>query len=263
MIIKRLLPNKIKTLLFNSKPVIYYKKGKSFLNDAHYLEVQTKNTQEYLKKPTRTTSINFLLSIKQGDTTYLEIGVRNPDDNFKHITATSKYSVDPGFEFAENPVDFKMTSDVFFQKLSNNEVLSNTTKFDVIFIDGLHLAEQVDKDVTNALHYIKEDGFVVLHDCNPPTEWHSREHYRYFNTPAHGAWNGTTWKAFLKWRSNAVINSCCIDSDWGVGILSKTQPIGKSIKPTNPFYEFNVLDSNRKTYLNLLDFNTLKSIFQK
>lgn len=34
-----------------------------------------------------------------------------------------------------------MTSDDFFIKLENNEILDNI-KFDVIFIDGLHLAEQ-------------------------------------------------------------------------------------------------------------------------
>ena len=59
--------------------------------------------------------------------------------NFNKIKATKKYSVDPGIEFKENPVDFKMTSDVFL-KLSTNQVLSNDIEFDVIFIDGLHLA---------------------------------------------------------------------------------------------------------------------------
>mgnify|MGYP003381534756 CR=1 FL=1 len=33
-----------------------------------------------------------------------------------------KYSVDPGVEFKENPVDFKMTSDDFFQKITNGTI---------------------------------------------------------------------------------------------------------------------------------------------
>ena len=37
--------------------------------------------------PSRTEIINFLLSIKQNETSYLEIGVRNPEHNFNHIKA--------------------------------------------------------------------------------------------------------------------------------------------------------------------------------
>ena len=125
---------------------------------------------EYLKKPSRTEIINYLLSQASGETAYLEIGVRNPDDNFSQIIANKKYSVDPGIEFKENPVGYKITSDEFFELLSDNRILSSAIKFDLILIDGLHLAEQVDRDITNSMKYIKDDGFIVLHDCNPPTE---------------------------------------------------------------------------------------------
>jgi Methyltransferase domain len=118
--------------------------------------------------------------------------VRNPESNFNGIKATKKYSVDPGVEFKENPVDFGITSDEFFKKLSTNEILSNEIRFHVIFIDGLHLAAQVDRDIQNALDYITKDGFIVLHDCNPPTEWHARESFDYNSSPAEKKWNGTT-----------------------------------------------------------------------
>ena len=103
----------------------------------------------------------------------------------------------------------------------------------MIFIDGLHLAAQVDLDISNAFKFLKPDGFVVLHDCNPPTEWHAREDYYFNMTPAKGYWNGTTWKAFVKWRSNSEVQSCCIDTDWGIA-------------------------NDRKKYLNLIDFDQLK-----
>ncbi len=212
------------------------------------------------KKFSRTEIINFILSQFSEETCYLEIGIRNPEDNFNHIKANRKYSVDPGVEFRENPVDFKLTSDDFFEELNQNKILFSGIKFDVIFIDGLHLAEQVDRDIANSLNYIKDDGFIVLHDCNPPTEWHSRYEYHYHKTPATVYWNGTTWKAFLKWRFNSTIQSCCIDSDWGVGILSKTRPIGKSIDKRNQFYEFNELMANRVDYLNLIDFVDFKKL---
>jgi hypothetical protein len=252
---------KIKRHLLNLQQVKYYIEGRKILNDKHYLDVQKMNHIELSKRPSRTKVINFLLSLNEKDTCYLEIGVRNPSDNYDFIKADTKYSVDPGIEFKENPVDFALTSDDFFKKLSANEILSNDIKFDVIFIDGLHLAEQVDKDIYNALKYIKSNGFVVLHDCNPPTEWHARESYEFHNTPALEFWNGTTWKAFLKSRSNPAINSCCIDSDWGIGILSKGYQIGKNIELTNPFFEFKLLENNRKEYLNLIDFDSFKKIF--
>lgn len=251
----------IDRLLLRLKPYIYFMKGREYLNDPHYCEVIAKDITEVSKRPLRTEIINFLLSQKEGDTNYLEIGVRNPDHNFHQIKATNKYSVDPGLEFIENPVDFKMTSDEFFQKLSAKEILSGDIKFDVIFIDGLHLAQQVDRDIENSIRFIKDDGFVVLHDCNPITEWHARERSSYFNTPALGVWNGTTWKAFLKWRFNSSVYSCCIDSDYGVGVLSRKHNIGKSIEPTNFFFEFGLLENNRKSYLNLIDFEDFKMRF--
>ncbi|HET9055351.1 MAG TPA: class I SAM-dependent methyltransferase, partial [Chitinophagaceae bacterium] len=155
----------------------FRKAGKMLLTDPLQIDGQQKSEWEENKKPARTEIINFLLSLLNRETTYLEIGVRNPDDNFNHIKANIKYSVDPGLEFKSNPADFKMTSDDFFEKMEKGEVLSGNIKFDLIFVDGLHLAEQADKDIKNAERYIKEDGFIVVHDCNPPTEWHAREEF--------------------------------------------------------------------------------------
>jgi len=241
------------------KHLSYYTFGKRFLNNKQYLEARQKGTLEASKKPSRITVINYLLSTFDRETNYLEIGVRNPAANFNEVKATVKYSVDPGVEFKENPVDFKMTSDQFFLKLAENEVLSKTIKFDVIFIDGLHLAEQVDRDIKNALTYLTTDGFIVLHDCNPPTVWHARENYDYPHSPAGGNWNGTTWKAFMKWRFNPEVKSCCIDTDWGVGIITQKHDIGSSITQVNTFYEYDILDKDREAQLNLISFNSLKN----
>lgn len=254
------MPNFIKKQLIKNKLFEYYFEWKKYLKDPYSVKIRKLNKEENSKKPSRTEVINYLLSQFQGDTNYVEIGVRNPDDNFNKIKATNKYSVDPGVEYELNPVNFVMTSDAFFEKLSANEILNNNIKFDVMFIDGLHLAEQVDRDIENAFKYIKDDGFVVVHDCNPPSEWHAREYYQYLYTPAQGFWNGTSWKAFVKWRSNSLIYSCCINCDWGVGILSKNQKIGNSLKLQNPFFEYNVFNEKREKYLNLIDFDTLKKL---
>lgn len=251
--------NKITKILLKIPPIKYYAKGRSYFKDRFYKDGVKRDNAEHQKTPSRTEIINFLISKLNREISYLEIGVRNPADNFNKINATRKYSVDPGVEFKQNPVDFQLTSDAFFEKLYANEILSSDIKFDIIFIDGLHLADQVDRDIINSMNFIKEDGFIILHDCNPPTEWHARTEHNYINTPARGSWNGTTWKAFVKWRCNPSIQSCCIDSDWGVGILSKTHPIGGHLQKKSEFYEFKEMEENRVEYLNLIKFESLKT----
>lgn len=239
----------------------YFKWGRKFVNDPYHRSGKKINEIEEAKIPFRYDIINFLIKSLHRETIYLEIGVRNPNHNFNKISASRKYSVDPGLEFKENPVDFKLTSDEFFEQLQSGKVLDSDILFDVIFIDGLHTAEQVDRDIQNALKYIKEDGFIVLHDCNPQTESHAREEHGYRISPAMGAWNGTTWKGFVKWRSNPSIFSCTVDTDWGVGIISKTKNIGKNTSLKNDFFEFSVFNTHRKDFLNLISFNELKDLF--
>ena len=239
-----------------------YKLGKRIYNDPFFLNAREKSTIESNSKYKRTDVINKILSLRKNTTYYLEIGVRNPEDNFNLIKSTYKYSVDPGLEAEVNKADFKYTSDDFFKKLLEGKILSPNIKFDAVFIDGLHLADQVEKDIDNALKFIKEDGFIILHDVNPPTEWHARESYIFYNSPAGGNWNGTVWKSFLNKRFDKKLNCCCIDTDYGVGIISKNHKIGRSIDSTNYFFEYKDFDKNRKNYLNLISFDDFFSLIE-
>lgn len=243
---------------FFVKEKVVFKYVDRIEEDFYHQEGHKKNLEEISKCPTRTDVINYLLGTLSTDSKYLEIGVRNPEDNFNKIKVKEKYSVDPGIEFQENPVDFKFTSDVFFEKLKNGELFSGDIKFDVIFIDGLHLADQVDRDIKNALDYVSDIGFVVLHDCNPPTEFHASETYSYRLSPARGFWNGTTWKAFFKFRQESDLFSCCIDTDWGVGIISKKINLGKPTTVRNPYFEYSLFNQNRRESLNLVLFEDFK-----
>ena len=69
--------------------------------------------------------INSLIK-KNNYKTYLEIGVRNPDDCFNHIVCNKKHSVDPGVE-GDFGFDFNMTST--FGKLVIFEFLYFTQLF--------------------------------------------------------------------------------------------------------------------------------------
>lgn len=232
----------------------------SYLNSPHHSAGIKATLFEEAKRPFRTDIINFTIQSLNRETTYLEIGVREPDDNFNKISSEKKYSVDPGYENAENNVDFKMTSDAFFNNLRKGNVLESSIKFDVIFIDGLHLADQVERDINNALEFLEEDGYIIMHDCNPPTEYHASEDFSYKLSPAGYTWNGTTWKAFFKARKREDLYSCCVDTDWGVGVLSKSKSIGTPSKVSNEFYEYKVLEAKREESLNLVSFEQFQKL---
>ena len=239
-----------------------YALGKKFTIDPVHLKVDRLSINEINKTPYRYDIINFLIENFNRETNYLEIGVRNPVFNFNKINATQKYSVDPCIEIKGVDIDFELTSDSFFEKLRDGKILSNNIKFDVIFIDGLHLAEQVIKDILNSIDFLSDDGFIVMHDCNPPSEYHASENYEYRMSPSKDYWNGTTWKAFVEFRKRSDYYSCCIDSDWGVGVISKNINFGRKNVVENPFFEFNIFDKTRIESLNLLPFDDFKKFIK-
>jgi hypothetical protein len=190
----------------------------------------------------RSEIINLLIK-KNIYQSYLEIGVRNPSDCFDHIDCPVKHGVDPGIE-GEFPITFRMTSDDFFN--------INKAKYDLIFIDGLHLDFQVEKDIINSLKILNDKGSIVLHDCYPPTEYHARENYYDYSTPAGEYWNGSVWKAVVKIRSEIDgIYTSVIDSDWGVGIIQKNNHSNKIIN-YNPYFSYSEFNKKANYYLNLI-----------
>lgn len=164
---------------------------------------------------------------------YLEIGVRFPESNFNKIDIEYKRGIDPNYP---NQNVYHMTSDEYF-------CTDNVENFDIIFIDGLHTDEQVDKDIKNSLNILNDNGTIVLHDCNPPTINHQ---------PSDGSWNGTVWKSFVKLRcSRTDLEMMVVDADWGCGIVRRgKQSLYKNDPQLQLEYEyFNIY---RKEILNLI-----------
>jgi SAM-dependent methyltransferase len=187
--------------------------------------------------------INHYLS-KKDLKKYLEIGVYK-GHSFNGVNAEIKDSVDPD---TDSPAIYHMTSDDFFEKVAT----TLDYKYDVIFIDGLHHTEQVDKDIKNSLKYLEEDGVVILHDCNPINEMRQRVPAD-FDIWEHG-WNGDVWKSVVKFRKNnshLKYKIFVIDADEGLGVIKNGR--GKELKleiPDNLNYEF--LENNRKEILNII-----------
>ena len=181
----------------------------------------------------RTDIINHLIK-KNNYKRYLEIGVRDPESNLNLIDIEHKDGVDPA-----GRCNYPITSDDFFEQLDEN------VKYDIIFIDGLHLDYQVEKDITNSLKHLSDGGTIVMHDCSPIKEEHQVEEYVLGTT-----WNGTTWKAYVKFRmTDENLNMCVVDTDHGVGIISKGK---QTLFPKSDILDFKLLDENRKEILNLI-----------
>ena len=130
---------------------------------------------------------------------YLEIGCGD-DQAFALVDVGDKVGVDP-----VRGGTLRMTSDRFFQV--------NRKQFDLIFIDGLHLQEQVLRDVSNSLRALRAGGVIVLHDCLPRTE---AQQQRIRNRRA---WTGDVWKAVVSLRTDPNLDVAVADADWGLGIV--------------------------------------------
>lgn len=189
--------------------------------------------------------INYLIT-KHKYTSYLEIGIRNPANNFDKIQIKEKEGVDPN---PKGKCKHIMRSDEFFK--------INEKYFDIIFIDGLHVASQVEKDITNSLKFLTKNGIIVVHDCNPIKESHQTE------TPPNPMgviWNGNVWKAFAKFRMTRTdLSMHVINIDHGLGII-KTG-VQDIYIPNTEDIDYCFLNKNRNELLNLIDVNKFKEIY--
>ena len=172
---------------------------------------------------------------------YLEIGVYR-GWCLKDVRAEIKDSVDPD---TNTPAKYHMTSDDFFA----NVAPTLGYKYDVVFVDGLHHSDQVNKDIANALEYTVDTGIVILHDCNPESEMRQRVPPD-FDIWEYG-WNGDVWKSVVWARQTYDYNIYVIDADEGLGVIdkrSKGVPITLDI-PEQLTYDF--LNEHRVEILNL------------
>ena len=144
---------------------------------------------------------------------YLEIGTAD-GWNFDTVKAHFKIGVDPG----ENVrcAGFNGTSDAYF-----NDIHLAQFTYDVVFVDGLHEAKQAWRDVWHASKRLKPGGFIVMHDCLPPTWMHAGPEP--YGGPG-SAWNGDVYKAAV--QATKYFDAVTVDTDWGCTVL---QPYPKGV----------------------------------
>jgi hypothetical protein len=138
----------------------------------------------YRQEITRYDVINNIIDTHHlKNPTYLEIGVW-AGETFKNIKSNIKDGVDPGQYCDCNYVNYKITSDEFFKNHINK-------KYDIIFIDGLHTAFQVSKDIFNSINNLNDCGWIILDDVYP----HDENEQERLNLRKSGPQTGDVWKA--------------------------------------------------------------------
>jgi len=135
-----------------------------------------------------------------GARSYLEIGCAE-NLLFDQVGAEVKVGVDPA-----QGGTHRMTSYAFFA--------GNDQTFDVVFIDGLHVYDQVRRDVVNALDVVRPGGWIALHDMFP-RDW-IEEHTPQIST---SRWTGDPWKVAFELIGAEGLEFRLLAIDHGVGVI--------------------------------------------
>ena len=181
---------------------------------------------------TRTDIINKFIE-KYNYKSYLEIGVQ-AGVNFRQVNIADKTGVDPD---PKSAATIHKTSDDFF--------MTNEKKFDIIFIDGLHLEEQVIQDCLNSLNCLNYGGVIIWHDCLPTTE------HMQVREMHNGAWTGDVWKGWCHFRAFPDLEMFVVDTDYGCGVMRKGTQEGIFINADE--MTWNEYKENYKEWLNVIN----------
>jgi hypothetical protein len=204
---------------------------------------------------------------------YVEIGVRDAAVINK-VNAPFKYGIDPFFSLSGidslkkifHLLNFKamdITSDSFFAEKLPARIKKEG--IDVIFVDGLHTYNQALTDVENSLKYLNENGFIIMHDCNPvsalsafPIKESFSEIEDYIKKEKiegwNWNWNGDVWKALVHLRiMHDDLQIFTINADWGLGIIKKgpSEKLNKLTVEELKIADYSLLENNRIELLNL------------
>jgi predicted O-methyltransferase YrrM len=225
--------SEIKNFLFKINKIYNYIFGEKFYKKLNF------NWNLY---PQRLEIIQNII-ISKNYKKYLEIGC-DKDQIFSNILIDFKIGVDP-----VQGGNVRKTSDDFFK--------NNLDKFDIIFIDGLHEYEQVNKDINNSLKALNDGGIILLHDCMPKSYFHQAV------PRSRMSWNGDVWKNIVEARVNPEIDTYTCFADEGIGIIFNRMNRNKLIINKKNFKKLTFRDFyyNYREYLNIISAEEINKIF--
>ena len=153
----------------------------------------------------RTEEINRIIK-ENGYKSYLEIGLGN-GANFKAIECDVKIGVDP--EVTGKDIG-TLDSYTFFEHCQDT--------FDLIFIDGLHHADQVERDIINSWNCLNKGGKILIHNVKPLDEKCTRV------PREQDSWTGDVWRAWYGLKNTyPKLKLDYIDERVGLAIIHKSR----------------------------------------
>lgn len=98
------------------------------------------------------------------------------------------------------------------------KLMRSGEKFDLVFVDPFHSYASSLRDLVFALQLVRDDGVVMVHDCNPPNGAVAQMECR------DGDWCGVTFAAYLDVvLFSEGLSHFTVDTDYGCGVISKNQ----------------------------------------
>jgi hypothetical protein len=167
----------------------------------------------------RIETINELIK-ERGFTSYLEIGLGNGANfNAVKIDLNYKIGVDPKMPNGINSgITKDQESDVFFEWYKKECDEDNSAKIDLIFIDGLHHSDQVERDIVNAWNCLNKGGMILIHDVKPPSLEAT------IVPRKQDQWTGDVFKAWHGFKEKyPKIKTGYIDEVYGLGVIEKSR----------------------------------------
>lgn len=190
--------------------------------------------------------IQYLID-KYGLKSYLEIGVKNPASNYDKIECEYKDGCDPDLTQpdAKKFTIARYESDLYFKKVFDFKEKHGEIKlFDLVFIDGLHHADQVKRDFQNSLHCLNDGGFIIIHDTCPETE-------KGTEVPrVNKRWWGDVYKFVMNLGQYKGIQYFTLNIDEGITIVWKDAT--QREKDTCPDCDFDYYNTMKEFYLNII-----------
>ncbi len=171
---------------------------------------------------------------------YLEIGIAG-GATFRHLAVDEKTGVDPRWRwwYLFDRRIKKTTSDRFFTR---NRRSKNPLSFDLVFIDGLHVAEQAWRDICHSLEVLRPHGTIVVHDCMPM----SKEQQMVPRVQT--SWTGNVWRAFLKASQDPGLDTFILDTNRGCGVIRRGSPPATAPRPPADIDPLNEADLSWEKY---------------